>query len=200
MLLFHSVGPAIRRCFSPLWECTSVRLGCKWCKPSPFSVLCRIQPPWDPRKVASPSMAGCVKATWTVPSASPWGWETQRRLCNPHQQQTFEFLHSESFDVSENDGKYVFLVPALCFSPSKGGISTWPSLGTAPIIWTSTKTRKSPKSPKEPFSWTPAWVWFRYVLVLCSCRPRLPEIPQCQTGCPAWCCGSPGCGLVPCGN
>lgn len=89
-------------------------------------------------------------------------------------------------------------ISALCFSPSRGGISTWPSSETAPITWTSTKTRRSPKSPKEPFSWTPAWVWFRYVdtlltsLVTCN--------PQCQTGCPVWCCGSPGCGLVPCGN
>lgn len=24
--------------------------------------------------------------------------------------------------------------------------------------------RRSPKNPKEPFSWTPVWVWFRYAL------------------------------------
>ena len=65
-------------------------------------------------------------------------------------------------------------ISALCFSPSRGGISTWPSSGTALITWTSTKMRRSPKSPKEPFSWTPAWVWFRYV-DLCS-HPGLPVI------------------------
>lgn len=70
----------------------------------------------------------------------------------------------------------LFPFSALCFSPSRGGISTWPSSGTAPIIWTSTKTRKSPKSPKEPFSWTPAWVWFRYVLILWRSCPWLPGI------------------------
>lgn len=36
--------------------------------------------------------------------------------------------------------------------------------------------RRSPKSPKEPFSWTPAWVWFRYVdtllTSLVTCNPQ----------------------------
>lgn len=50
------------------------------------------------------------------------------------------------------------------FSHSRGGISISPSSGTALIIWTSTRMRRSPKSPKGPFSWTPVWAWFRYAL------------------------------------
>lgn len=55
-------------------------------------------------------------------------------------------------------------VSTFCFSHSRGGTSISHSLGMALTIWTSIRMRRSPKSPKEPFSWTPVWVWFRYIV------------------------------------
>lgn len=50
-----------------------------------------------------------------------------------------------------------------CFpcSHSKEGISTWHSWAMGRIISTSTRMRRSTKSPKEPSSWTPVWEWCR---------------------------------------
>lgn len=59
------------------------------------------------------------------------------------------------------------------------------------IIWISTKMRRSPKSPKEPFSWIRVWVWFRYadtpvisVSKAVIVELRWPRYLLCQTGYP----------------
>lgn len=64
--------------------------------------------------------------------------------------------------------------------------------------------RKSPKSPKEPFSWTPVWVSSRYVLKYSTwlwhrgsdrknAETLNDPLTSFQTGYPCWCHGGAWC-------
>lgn len=68
-----------RVCYKHCWYYTVMQNGTQvessLANTSDIFASCRIRPLWGRRRTASPNTVGYIKATWTVPSALPWGWD-----------------------------------------------------------------------------------------------------------------------------